>query len=188
MKYDCELIEDILPLYVDDVLREKSRTIVDEHLAECEACRTLYQNSRQSADLPPAPPPENRAKVKSYSKRIKKMRIFVVSTILVILLSLFSSFVSYVNFNTPNFLASGFGVLRILFTDTETLEIRKSPRIVLASPENSWQLFLDTIEAEGYTYLEEERMGGLCVIEKDGQKERVFFSVNGYFSKWIWEG
>lgn len=39
MKYPCELIKDLLPLYVDEVASEESRTAVDEHLAECDSCR-----------------------------------------------------------------------------------------------------------------------------------------------------
>ena len=43
------------------------------------------------------------------------------------------------------------------------------------------------MQEEGYTHVEEETMGSMQVFEKDSRKERMFFSVNKVFSKWIWE-
>ena len=34
----CEVIKDLLPLYVDDICSEKSKRLIEEHLAECEEC------------------------------------------------------------------------------------------------------------------------------------------------------
>ena len=41
MKYECEMIRDLLPLYADDVCSDASRRIVDEHLAECPECSAV---------------------------------------------------------------------------------------------------------------------------------------------------
>jgi hypothetical protein len=38
MKYSCDVIRDLLPLYHDDVCSKQSRDIVEEHLKECESC------------------------------------------------------------------------------------------------------------------------------------------------------
>ena len=35
----CEIIRDLLPLYVDDVCSEKSKDMIEEHLRGCEECR-----------------------------------------------------------------------------------------------------------------------------------------------------
>ena len=42
MKFDCDMISDLLPLYTDDMCSESSRKIVEEHLAECPACKKLF--------------------------------------------------------------------------------------------------------------------------------------------------
>lgn len=34
MKITCNIIEDLLPLYVDDMVSEDSRKLVEEHLKE----------------------------------------------------------------------------------------------------------------------------------------------------------
>lgn len=43
MKYPCEIIKDLLPLYVDNIASEKSKNIVDEHLSECDSCKQDYE-------------------------------------------------------------------------------------------------------------------------------------------------
>ena len=43
MKLNCKVIEDLLPLYLDEVCSEESRQLVEEHLADCEACRKLVE-------------------------------------------------------------------------------------------------------------------------------------------------
>ena len=42
MKFDCDMISDLLPLYKDDICSESSKKIVEEHLAECPSCRKLF--------------------------------------------------------------------------------------------------------------------------------------------------
>ncbi|MGX1265820.1 hypothetical protein RKD55_003624 [Rossellomorea marisflavi] len=46
----CRVIEDLLPLYHDDVCSEESRALVEGHLSQCEACRNELQRMR--AGLP----------------------------------------------------------------------------------------------------------------------------------------
>ena len=49
MKYPCDLIRDLLPLYQDGVCSEESRAAVEEHLRECPSCRA-YQTALCEAD------------------------------------------------------------------------------------------------------------------------------------------
>ena len=42
-KISCDLIQDLLPLYCDDVCSADSKNIVETHLQECEACAKLFQ-------------------------------------------------------------------------------------------------------------------------------------------------
>ena len=38
MKTNCKVIEDLLPLYIDEVCSDESKRLVEEHLEECDAC------------------------------------------------------------------------------------------------------------------------------------------------------
>lgn len=48
IKNECEIICDLLPLYVDDVCSDKTREAVKEHLAVCESCREKYENMKNT--------------------------------------------------------------------------------------------------------------------------------------------
>lgn len=49
MKLDCEIIKDLLPLYIDNVCSEASKTAVEEHLKECESCGKELEAMKDSA-------------------------------------------------------------------------------------------------------------------------------------------
>lgn len=44
MKISCNIIEDLLPLYVDDMVSEDSRQLVEEHLKECTTCQKMMED------------------------------------------------------------------------------------------------------------------------------------------------
>ena len=43
MNYSCGIIRDLLPLYIDDVCSDESKSAVENHLSECEKCRQYYE-------------------------------------------------------------------------------------------------------------------------------------------------
>lgn len=43
IKIACDIIKDLLPLYVDDVCSEKTKDLIEEHLAGCEECQKYYE-------------------------------------------------------------------------------------------------------------------------------------------------
>ena len=53
MNKDCSIVQDLLPLYAEDMLREGTKEYVDGHLAQCEACRA--ELAALKADVKPAP-------------------------------------------------------------------------------------------------------------------------------------
>lgn len=40
---DCDIVFDLLPLYIDGKTGEESKTYVSVHLTQCEDCRQTYQ-------------------------------------------------------------------------------------------------------------------------------------------------
>ena len=43
MNYPCEIIRDLLPLYIDEVCNIETKQAVEKHLAECKKCREYYE-------------------------------------------------------------------------------------------------------------------------------------------------
>ena len=48
MKFDCDVIRDLLPLYADDACSGKSREAVEEHLRDCPDCRGMLDRLRKT--------------------------------------------------------------------------------------------------------------------------------------------
>lgn len=47
-KYNCEVVQDLLPLYQDNVCSPSSRAVVEEHLAECTDCQTIAERLKNT--------------------------------------------------------------------------------------------------------------------------------------------
>ena len=56
MKYPCNVIQDLLPLYLDGVCSEESKAIVEQHLSECPACKDYYAAMREDSEIIITPP------------------------------------------------------------------------------------------------------------------------------------
>ncbi len=70
MKLDCKVIEDLLPLYADQVCSEQTKDIVEEHLQECASCSALIDRSAavRVPDFVPDQPAADRAIKKGFRK------------------------------------------------------------------------------------------------------------------------
>jgi hypothetical protein len=89
MKYDCAVIQDLIPLYQDGSVSPRTHEIVAEHLRECPVCRDFADR----ANLPPAPdprsaPPQN-PEIVRYGQRVRSRRrkiALIIGAVLLILL------------------------------------------------------------------------------------------------------
>lgn len=50
MKNKCDIVQDLLPLYVDGCCTQSSRELVEEHLQECAACKQVF--GEMTGDIP----------------------------------------------------------------------------------------------------------------------------------------
>lgn len=52
MKLHCNIIKDLLPLYLENECSEESRKLVEAHLKECETCSQLVNELKQDEEIP----------------------------------------------------------------------------------------------------------------------------------------
>ena len=45
-KINCNVIQDILPLYIEDAVSEDTKELVEEHLQDCEICQRVYHETK----------------------------------------------------------------------------------------------------------------------------------------------
>lgn len=88
MKYPCDMIRDLLPLFCDGVCSEASAEAVREHLAACADCRAIHEQliSGASVTLPAAD--DDEAEMKKAAALRKMRRIVITRRILMVLLAL----------------------------------------------------------------------------------------------------
>ncbi len=49
-KIPCEVVQDLIPLYADDLVSEKTRQIIDEHVAQCPSCAKAVKDAKDSLE------------------------------------------------------------------------------------------------------------------------------------------
>lgn len=78
MKKECAVVQDLLVLYEDNVLKEESRQMVEEHIRGCEECMRLYDDARKPLPViekvaEPSEEDQESAAVRALQKLKKRM-------------------------------------------------------------------------------------------------------------------
>lgn len=90
MKISCNVIEDLLPLYIDDVVSEDSRQLVEQHLKECQSCQKMMEEMKKENSLGKGMPDSTEAKktaiepLKKIRRKIRRKRIAAVLTAVIL--------------------------------------------------------------------------------------------------------
>ena len=58
----CNVIKDLIPLYIDDCCSKESAALVKEHLESCAECKELYEDMKAPAEVVPASAPPKKLK------------------------------------------------------------------------------------------------------------------------------
>ena len=77
MTVSCDIIRDLLPLYVDGALSDASAELVREHLRECHPCRLNYHQLKPVIKATLPPPINPNAEYAAFLRRLRSRRITV---------------------------------------------------------------------------------------------------------------
>lgn len=93
MKASCEIIRDLLPLYVDEICSADSKALVEEHLSECQDCRVQCDEMRkkESACLAEKPEVKFTDGLKKLKNRVgKRTRIAILASVAAVIALFFA--------------------------------------------------------------------------------------------------
>ena len=78
-KISCNVMRDILPLYVDGVVSEETRKEIAEHLSECSECQKEYVLLKKDVALPANPDLHNESAnaLKNMKHKLTKKKIII---------------------------------------------------------------------------------------------------------------
>lgn len=84
-KINCNIIKDLLPLYIDNLTSNESNEIIEEHLNSCNECQIVYEQMNAPIE---AEQEQNRENEIDYLKKVKtktiKNYVFVFSIIAIV--------------------------------------------------------------------------------------------------------
>ena len=112
MNKDCSIVQDLLPLYAEDMLREETKEFVDAHLAQCAPCRTELDALR--VDVPSAP--VNAQPLRDLKRQLQRKKFTAVLLAVTLALTLAAAGFAYLT--APQYLP---------YSETEWM-ITRSPR------------------------------------------------------------
>lgn len=98
MKTDCNIIKDLIPLYIDKVCSKKSSDLIEEHLKECNECRQYMDDMKDDIKVSGI---DEKLTIKDFSKTIKRKRL--VAIILSVIITLFVILIILNIFNRTEF-------------------------------------------------------------------------------------
>lgn len=90
---DCEIIKDLLPGYVENLLSSAGTDAVDAHLSGCPSCRRICEELKEASTELPSP--RERLALDGFrklKKRTRRLKILAVSSLTLVLSAVFSVF------------------------------------------------------------------------------------------------
>ena len=70
----CPMIQDLLPLYVDQICSQESRRAVEEHVENCPLCRARLEELRREDPLPPPEQDREQSKARVLAEVKRQLR------------------------------------------------------------------------------------------------------------------
>lgn len=177
MNIPCEIVEDLLPLYTDNVCTEQSRQAVAEHLNGCKKCRKLIK----SIELLTVPQiePDHPVSDKAIKKGLRKIRHHWWASILVILALIPVAFLGWNEFSAQG----------VAFTNLDELYISNAfmdclveadyagafSYINIADKKHAW--LQEWFEEEDLMNMEADALAKFCAL---GEEVEALGGIDGY--------
>lgn len=108
MKYPCNLIQDLLPLYHDRVCSEESKKIIENHLLECTICKKYYTSLCEADEIVATPQNTEQELKKAASFQAVKKRLLRKQILAVLIVF---AMLAIMSFTVINALKSSVGVI-----------------------------------------------------------------------------
>jgi hypothetical protein len=83
-KNDCEIVQDLLPNYIENLTTESSNTLIENHLETCEDCKNILENMKKNITIKDKPDKKEINYMKKFSNKM-----IILETIILIIIILF---------------------------------------------------------------------------------------------------
>lgn len=111
---DCEIIQDLIPLYLDGCCSEKSAALVKTHIQSCAACRALVESAG-------APLPQTQPQAVPKLSRVSQWKASVMQSVLFLVYFAVITLGVALEAGTPSGLMNGFWGFNLVIPATGAL-------------------------------------------------------------------
>ena len=109
---NCDIVKDLIPLYIDGCCSEESEKMVEEHIRECDDCKKLFEDMKSSSDI---------ITVSESPKIFSKLNDWKASVLQSVLLFLSFGLITFgvaLEARTPSGIGNGFWALNLVIPAT----------------------------------------------------------------------
>ncbi|NMH68148.1 zf-HC2 domain-containing protein [Bacillus sp. RO3] len=124
MKNSCNMIRDILPLYVEDMASQDTRDLVEEHVASCENCKKQLEEMR-TFEEPPVDTDIAPLRNIQHTLRKKKLQAIILS----VMVTLVFAVVTIAYLTTPAYISYNENPVSIMEKDDGTVLLNFSEEV-----------------------------------------------------------
>ena len=124
MKISCNMIRDILPLYVEDMASQDTRDLVEEHIASCENCKKRLEEMR-TFEEPPVD--TDIAPLRNIQNTLRKKKLQTI--ILSVMATLVFAVVTIAYLTTPAYISYNENAVSIIEKDDGTVLLNFSEEV-----------------------------------------------------------
>lgn len=78
MNKDCAIVQDLLPLYEEELLQEETKEFVEEHLRSCQECRRIAEQSQIPLPAQVEQGASDKKMIRNIALRLTTIQIFFV--------------------------------------------------------------------------------------------------------------
>lgn len=104
MKKECSVVQDVLPLYLENMVSEGTKIFVEEHLKNCSDCAAEWERLKSGKQVDAAGTPQRERDVKAITavkKKIAKRLLKAVAVVCLVFAVLFSAVLLYTGIGHP---------------------------------------------------------------------------------------
>jgi len=194
MKLSCKVIEDMLPMYHDNVCSEETARLVEAHLEQCPACTNMLTQLHAEIDMPSIPVDDAKP-LKEFQEKWKKNEwSWVKKGILITLAALLVAVAVFVGIWYFSYAKSYWKMTESMERTSEEDSVYTSSDYMIKKDEYQFEVWLPELLSNGgfarvmgtdglilFLYPE---MGGNCtfkllITDEDNQTWVVYLDSNG---------
>lgn len=101
-KKECNIIQDLLPNYIEGLTNEETNRFVEKHLKECKECNNTYLNMKENFYKKEEEETKNVNFLKKHRKQIKILRILLLIVLVILLIIIFRKALITIDLNSKS--------------------------------------------------------------------------------------